>query len=203
MAKNSNVIGIAAILLILAAGNDSGKPGMNYSGGFGSASHGSSSHGSSGHGSDASGHGFPGEGSGFGRKPGSAGRGGVLGGILPPIEIGGILNDLHRLTFIMNHMDNLGQMALNPSERPKLPPPSEIISKAIPDLGNIIETVAPLLSVLGGDSGGLGGFGNSGGFGGFGGSGGFSNSDNFGGFGNFGNSGDLSDPGSEKKNDIF
>ena len=182
MAKNSNVIGIAAILLILAAGNDSGKPGMDHSGGFGSGGRGA------GHAS---------------RGADSSSRNGILGGILPPIEIGGILNDLHRLTFIMNHMDNLGQMALNPSERPKLPPPSEIISKAIPDFGNIIETVAPLLSVLGGDSGGLGGFGNSGGFGGFGDSGGFGNSNNFGGSGDFGGAGDFGGSGSENKNDIF
>lgn len=106
MAKNSNIIGIAAVLLIIAAKNDSG------------------------------------------------GKSGLAGGgsLLPSIEIGGILSDLHKLTSIMNHMDNLGQMALNPPERPKLPPPSELISKAIPDLGNIVEAVAPFLSAFGGET---------------------------------------------------
>lgn len=112
MAKNSNIIGIAAVLLILASRNDSDKASL----------------------------------------PGKS-SGGLLG-ILPSIEIGGILKDLHKLTFIMNHMDNLGQMALNPSERPKLPAPSEMISRAIPDLGNIMEVVAPLISAMGGDSNG-------------------------------------------------
>ena len=121
MAKSSNVIGIAAILLILAAREDSEplfSSGRNGPGG-------KSSH-----------------------NIKSMGR----GGILPSIEIGSILNDLHKLTFIMNNMDNLGQMALNPSERPKLPPPSEIISRALPDLANVVETMAPLLSILGSDS---------------------------------------------------
>lgn len=110
MAKNSNVIGIAAILLILASKEGNGS-------------------------SDFSG----------------KGNSNLVRG-LPSIEINGILNDLHKLTFIMNHMDNLGQMALHPSERPKLPPPSEMISRAIPDLGNIMEAVAPFLSALGNDS---------------------------------------------------
>ncbi len=126
MAKSSNVIGIAAILLILAAGNENGK---HETGLFKSSEP-------------------------AGKRTGSASKNAGIGGILPSIEVGGILKDLHRLTFIMNQMDNLGQMALHPSERPKLPPPSEIISKAIPDLGNIIETVAPLLSALNGDSAG-------------------------------------------------
>lgn len=117
MAKNSSMIGVAAILLILAAGGD-GKQAGRFTGGLS-------------------------------ENADISGRSG-LGSILPTMEITGILRDLHKLTSIMNHMDSLGQMALHQPERPKLPPPSEMLSKAIPDLGSIIETVAPFLSSLAG-----------------------------------------------------
>lgn len=108
MVINSNVLGIAALLLILAAQGEKGD-GIRRT--------------------DA----------------------GAKTALLPLLEVGEVLNDFHKLTFIMNHMDNLGQMAIHPSERPKLPPPSELITKAIPDFSNIVETLAPFLSAFSGE----------------------------------------------------
>lgn len=64
-------------------------------------------------------------------------------------EIHGLLRDFHRMTDIMNRFDNLGQMALNPPQPPELPAPEELFSRAMPDLSNIIDTVAPIVSALG------------------------------------------------------
>lgn len=134
MSKNSNVIGVAAILLILAAGTDIGKTGAK---------------------------GYENSNGNFYENSVSEDRRSGIGKILPPLEIRSILSDLHRLTSIMNRMDDLGRMALSSPERPKLPPPSEILNKAMPDLGGIIETVAPFLSSLGSSFGGSAGTDNT------------------------------------------
>lgn len=102
MAKNTQVFGIAAILLILAAGNQ-----------------------------------------------GMQGSSRPAGELLKSFEIGSLLNDLHKMTDIMNRVDNLGQMALHPPDPPKLPPPDELFSKAMPDLTSIVENMAPLMAAFG------------------------------------------------------
>ncbi len=33
------------------------------------------------------------------------------GALLPPLKVGSVLNDLHRLTGVLNRMDDLGRMA--------------------------------------------------------------------------------------------
>lgn len=102
MAKNTEVFGIAAILLIIAA---------------------------------------RGQGTQGPLRPG--------GELLKTFEIGSLLNDFHKMTGIMNRVDNLGQMALHPPDPPKLPPPDELFSKAMPDLSNIVENMAPLMAAFG------------------------------------------------------
>lgn len=101
MAKSSEVIGIAAAVLILASKNPGGLS-----------------------------------------SPVSA-------SLLKTVEIGSLINDFHRMTDIMNRMDNLGQMVLHPPQPPKLPPPTELFSKAMPDLSNIIDNIAPLMAAFG------------------------------------------------------
>ena len=76
-----------------------------------------------------------------------------LGNILKAVQVNGLLNELHKFTAVINRVDNLGQMALNPPEISKLPPPDQLFAKRMPDLSNIIETMGPLLSVLSKDSG--------------------------------------------------
>ena len=121
MAKNSGIIGGAAVLLIAAA---SGQ------GGLGDILGGGSSQGRQ-------------------RPPAP------LGGGLPikAFELGSILKDLHKMTDIMNRMDNLGQMVLNPPPPPKLPPPGALFGKAMPDLSGIIENIGPLMAAFTGGSG--------------------------------------------------
>lgn len=57
------------------------------------------------------------------------------------------------MTDIMNRMDNLGQMVLNPPPPPKLPPPGELFGKAMPDLSGIIENIGPLMAAFTGGAG--------------------------------------------------
>lgn len=86
----------------------------------------------------------------------ASGQGGLnsapRGGVAKAFELGSVLKDLHRMTSIMNRMDNLGQMVLNPPAPPKLPPAGEIFSKAMPDLNGIIENIGPLLAAFGGEN---------------------------------------------------
>lgn len=101
MAKNTQVIGIAAVLLILTSRSQN----------------------------------FPGS------RP--------AGELLKTFEIGSLLKDLHKMTDIMNRVDNLGQMALNPPPAPKLPSPDELFGKTMPDLSNIAENIGPLMAAFG------------------------------------------------------
>ena len=65
-----------------------------------------------------------------------------LGG-LEPI---GLVSDFHRMVGVMDKLDSMGQMVINP---PKLPEPSQLINtNAIPNLDGIIEMMGPLLSNL-------------------------------------------------------
>lgn len=100
MAKNTEVLGVAAVILILTARNQS-------SGGYRD-----------------------------------------IGNLLNTIEVGSLLKDLHKMSVIINRMDNFGQMVLHPPEPPKLPPPSEMLANVLPDLSNL------------GSLGNLGGLGN-------------------------------------------
>ena len=76
---------------------------------------------------------------------GDKGRGSgrsLLGG-LEPI---GLVSDFHRMVGVMDKLDSMGQMVINP---PKLPEPSQLINtNAIPNLDGIIEMTGPLLSNL-------------------------------------------------------
>ena len=71
-------------------------------------------------------------------------------GMLPgAFDLISVLKDLHRVTDIINRMDNLGQMVLNPPPTPKLPSPGDLLDNSMPDLSGIIINIGPLLSVLG------------------------------------------------------
>ena len=76
---------------------------------------------------------------------GDKGRGSgrsLLGG-LEPI---GLVSDFHRMVGVMDKLDSMGHMVINP---PKLPEPSQLINtNAIPNLDGIIEMMGPLLSNL-------------------------------------------------------
>ena len=76
---------------------------------------------------------------------GDKGRGSgrsLLGG-LEPI---GLVSDFHRMVGVMDKLDSMGQMVINP---PKLPEPSQLINTgAIPNLDGIMEMVGPLLNNL-------------------------------------------------------
>lgn len=71
------------------------------------------------------------------------GSGRLLPGNLEPI---GLVSDFHRMVGVMEKLDSMGQMVINP---PKLPDPSQLINtNAIPNLDGIMEMVGPLLSNL-------------------------------------------------------
>ena len=71
------------------------------------------------------------------------GSGRSLLGCLEPI---GLVSDFHRMVGVMDKLDSMGQMVINP---PKLPEPSQLINtNAIPNLDGIIEMMGPLLSNL-------------------------------------------------------
>ena len=76
---------------------------------------------------------------------GDKGRGSgrsLLGGFEPI----GLVSDFHRMVGVMDKLDSMGQMVINP---PKLPEPSQLINtNAIPNLDGIIEMMGPLLSNL-------------------------------------------------------
>ena len=66
----------------------------------------------------------------------------LLGGVEPI----GLVSDFHRMVGVMDKLDSMGQMVINP---PKLPEPSQLINtNAIPNLDGIIEMMGPLLSNL-------------------------------------------------------
>lgn len=68
-------------------------------------------------------------------------------GIIRAFEAESVLRDLHRITEIINRMDGLGQMVLNPPPLPKLPPPSQLLN-SLPDLNNIVGSIGPLMAAL-------------------------------------------------------
>ena len=71
-------------------------------------------------------------------KPGFS----LLKGLEPVSRI----DDFHRMVNVMEKLDSMGQMAINP---PKLPEPSQLINtSAIPNLDGLMEMVGPLLNNL-------------------------------------------------------
>lgn len=77
-------------------------------------------------------------------------------GLLPgSFDLGRTLKDLHRITDIINRMDSLGQMVLNPPPAPKLPSPGEILGNSLPDLSGIIDNIGPILSILSKNNGNI------------------------------------------------
>ena len=64
-------------------------------------------------------------------------------GSLEPVSM---VNDFHRMVSVMDKLDSMGQMVINPA---KLPEPSQLINTgAIPNLDGIMEMVGPLLNNL-------------------------------------------------------
>ena len=54
-----------------------------------------------------------------------------------------LAGDFHHMVHVMNKVDHLGQMAVNP---PKLPEPAELVNtEALPDLSGIMDMLSPLL----------------------------------------------------------
>ena len=54
-----------------------------------------------------------------------------------------LAGDFHHMVHVMNKVDHLGQMAVNP---PKLPEPAELVNTdALPDLSGIMDMLSPLL----------------------------------------------------------
>ncbi len=70
------------------------------------------------------------------------------GGIIRAFEAESVLRDLHRITEIINRMDSVGQVVLNPPPLPKLPPPSQLLG-SLPDLSSIMGSIGPLMAALG------------------------------------------------------
>lgn len=110
MGRNSDIIGVVLLLLVLSGGN--------------------------------SGYGLPGN---------SQARQGRSGSRLPLTrpDLGSLAGEFHRMVGLMEKVDSLGQMAVNP---PRLPEPSQIINtSALPDMSSLMEMVGPLLGNLTGE----------------------------------------------------
>ncbi len=106
MSKNSEVVGIAVLLLILSSKDNLSTNGNNS----------------------------------------------PVGSLFRAVQINGILRELHKFTDVINRVDHLGQIALNPPELPKLSSPEQLLGGNLPDLSNIVETMGPLLSAFTGNS---------------------------------------------------
>lgn len=61
-----------------------------------------------------------------------------------------LISSFHKMVSVMEKIDNMGQMALNP---PKLPDPSRLINTdEMPDLNGIMDMLGPVLGSLNGNS---------------------------------------------------
>ena len=59
-------------------------------------------------------------------------------------DLGSLAGEFHRMVGLMEKVDSLGQMAVNP---PRLPEPAQLINtSALPDISSIMELAGPLLS---------------------------------------------------------
>ena len=66
--------------------------------------------------------------------------------LLKGLEPVSMIDDFHRMVNVMEKLDSMGQMAINP---PKLPEPSQLINtSAIPNLDGLMEMVGPLINNL-------------------------------------------------------
>ncbi len=76
---------------------------------------------------------------------GSAGRAGSRLPLGLP-DPGSLAREFHRMVGVMEKVDSLGQMAVNP---PRLPEPSQLINtSALPDMSAIMDVMGPLLGNL-------------------------------------------------------
>ena len=59
-------------------------------------------------------------------------------------DLGSLAGEFHRMVGLMEKVDSLGQMAVNP---PQLPEPAQLINtSALPDMSALIELAGPLLN---------------------------------------------------------
>ncbi|MBR1990535.1 MAG: hypothetical protein IKM19_05615 [Firmicutes bacterium] len=64
-------------------------------------------------------------------------------------DLGSLAREFHRMVGVMEKVDSLGQMAVNP---PRLPEPSQLINtNALPDMSALIDMMGPLLGNLNGE----------------------------------------------------
>jgi len=64
-------------------------------------------------------------------------------------DLGSLAREFHRMVGVMEKVDSLGQMAVNP---PRLPEPSQLINtSALPDMSALIDMMGPLLGNLNGE----------------------------------------------------
>jgi len=64
-------------------------------------------------------------------------------------DLGSLAREFHRMVGVMEKVDALGQMAVNP---PRLPEPSQLINtSALPDMSALIDMMGPLLGNLNGE----------------------------------------------------
>lgn len=65
---------------------------------------------------------------------------------LPAPDLGSLAREFHRMVGVMEKVDSLGQMAVNP---PRLPEPSQLINtSALPDMSALIDVMGPLIGNL-------------------------------------------------------
>ncbi|MBQ4650096.1 MAG: hypothetical protein IJB73_05285 [Firmicutes bacterium] len=59
-------------------------------------------------------------------------------------DLGSLAREFHRMVGVMEKVDSLGQMAVNP---PRLPEPAQLINtNALPDMSALMELAGPLLN---------------------------------------------------------
>jgi len=64
-------------------------------------------------------------------------------------DLGSLAGEFHRMVGIMEKVDSLGQMAVNP---PRLPEPSQLINtSALPDMSVLMDVMGPILGNLTGE----------------------------------------------------
>ena len=77
---------------------------------------------------------------------GSGAIGRPSGSRLPLVrpDLGSLAGEFHRMVGLMEKVDSLGQMAVNP---PRLPEPAQLINtSALPDISGLMELAGPLLA---------------------------------------------------------
>jgi hypothetical protein len=81
----------------------------------------------------------------------SGGKGSPLGigNALKLFEAEELVELLHKITHIMNRMDGIGQMALNPPPLSALLPPVDAPNEPPFDMGKLLQNMGPIMESLG------------------------------------------------------